>query len=176
MITLSPKYSQLRALNESDLLQVLEWRNHDNIRQWMTNTDIITFENHCNWFKKSNTDKNKLFYIFEYNEQAEGYISLQKIAHSECFEWGFYVRPGAPKGMGILLGTSILDLAFQKLEIQKIFGQVLGFNEKSIRVHTKLGFKLEGQLRNQFQDERGIYDIYQFGLLQTEWLERKKHE
>ena len=43
MITLSPKYSQLRALNESDLLQVLEWRNHDNIRQWMTNTDIITF-------------------------------------------------------------------------------------------------------------------------------------
>ena len=54
--------------------------------------------------------------------------------------------------------------------------QVLGFNEKSIHFHQKLGFKLEGRLRNQFQDERGIYDIFQFGLLQTEWLERNKHE
>ena len=78
MITLSPKYSQLRALNESDLLQVLEWRNHDSIRQWMTNTDIITFENHCNWFKKSNTDKNKLFYyrgLKEFQNKTEkGYL------------------------------------------------------------------------------------------------------
>lgn len=167
-------HPQLRTMTETDLHQVLEWRNHDYIRQWMTNSHIITYKDHHDWFIKNSTDKNKLFYIFEYNQQAEGYISLQKIVNSECFEWGFYVRPGAEKGMGMLLGNAILDLAFQELAIKKIFGQVLGFNEKSIRFHTKLGFKLEGQLRNQFQDERGIYDIFQFGLLQSEWLERKK--
>lgn len=175
MVLLS-KYAHLKQLKETDLHQVLEWRNHDHIRKWMTNTHLIAYEDHYNWFVKNNADENKLFYVFEYQEQAEGYVSLQKIAHSDCFEWGFYVRPESQKGMGTLLGEAVLDLAFQKLNIQKVFGQVLGFNEKSIHFHQKLGFKLEGRLRNQFQDERGIYDIFQFGLLQTEWLERNKHE
>jgi RimJ/RimL family protein N-acetyltransferase len=74
--------------------------------------------------------------------------------------------------MGILLGTLSLALAFRELDVFKIYGQVLSFNQRSIRFHQNLGFFQEGILRKHFNDERGQFDIFQFGLLQSEWLER----
>ncbi|MFH4293364.1 GNAT family protein, partial [Acinetobacter baumannii] len=66
-----------------------------------------------------------------------------------------------------------LNHAFNKLGLEKVFGQVLSFNDKSLNFHRKMGFVQEGLLRKHFKDQRGEFDIYQFGLLRTEWLEDK---
>lgn len=39
---LDQKNAQLRLLGHDDLEMVLQWRNHDDIRKWMVNSDIIT--------------------------------------------------------------------------------------------------------------------------------------
>lgn len=164
--------AKLRKLEEKDLMQVLQWRNHDEIRKWMVNTSKIAYEDHQAWFERNKNRTDRFFYIFEYNEQPQGYISFQSIDNSSAYEWGFYIKPKAEKGMGNLLGQAAIKCAFNVLGVEKIFGQVLDFNEKSIYFHQKLGFQQEGLLREHFKDSRGKFDIFQFGLLKSEWLER----
>lgn len=170
---LNQKDVQLRVLSNDDLEMVLQWRNHDDIRKWMVNSDVIALSDHLAWFERNKNRTDRLFYIFEYQQQSQGYISFVTIPNSAAYEWGFYVKPNAEKGMGHLLGSAALDLAFGDLGLAKIFGQVLEFNEKSLSFHKKMGFVQEGLLRKHFKDHRGEFDIYQFGLLRTEWLEGK---
>ena len=167
------KDAQLRVLSDDDLEMVLQWRNHDDIRKWMVNSDIITLSDHLAWFERNKNRTDRLFYMFEYRQRPQGYISFIAIPNSTAYEWGFYVKPDAEKGMGHLLGIAALTLAFEELGLRKIFGQVLAFNEKSLSFHKKMGFVQEGLLRKHFKDQRGEFDIYQFGLLRTEWLEDK---
>lgn len=164
--------ANLRKLENKDLSTILEWRNHDDIRKWMVNTSIISYDDHLQWFMRNQNRTDRYFFVFEYMEQQEGYISFQKIGNSRAYEWGFYIKPNTQKGMGFLLGEASLAFAFRQLNIGKIFGQVLSFNQKSIKFHQNLGFFQEGILRKHFKDERGEFDVFQFGLLQSEWLER----
>lgn len=164
--------AKLRKLESKDLTTILAWRNHDDIRKWMVNTSIIDYEDHLEWFMRNRNHSDRHFFVFEYQEQLEGYVSFQKIENSRAYEWGFYIKPNTKKGMGFLLGKVSLEFAFRQLNIAKIFGQVLSFNQKSIKFHQKLGFAPESVLRQHFIDERGEFDIFQFGILQSEWLER----
>lgn len=165
--------AKLRKLENKDLSTIIEWRNHQDIRKWMVNTSIISYDDHLQWFIRNQNRTDRHFFVFEYMEQLEGYISFQKIENSKAYEWGFYIKPNTQKGMGLLLGEVSLVFAFRQLNIGKIFGQVLSFNQKSIKFHQNLGFFQEGVLRKHFNDERGEFDIFQFGLLQSEWLERQ---
>lgn len=164
--------AKIRKLEAKDLTSILEWRNHNDIRKWMVNTSIINYEDHLEWFMRNQNRSDRHFFVFEYQEQLEGYVSLHQIENSTAYEWGFYVRPDTKKGMGFLLGEVSLDFAFRQLNIAKIFGQVLSFNQRSIKFHQKLGFVQEGVLKNHFKDERGEFDVFQFGLLQSEWVQR----
>ncbi|MFW1923303.1 UDP-4-amino-4,6-dideoxy-N-acetyl-beta-L-altrosamine N-acetyltransferase [Acinetobacter geminorum] len=170
---LDKKNAQLRALNANDLEMVLQWRNHDEIRKWMINSDVIALSDHLAWFERNKGRTDRLFFIFEYQQQPQGYVSFIAVPNSSVYEWGFYIKPQAEKGMGHLLGSTALDFAFEQLKIEKVFGQVLDFNEKSLSFHKKMGFFQEGLLRKHFKDERGEFDIHQFGLLRKEWLEEK---
>lgn len=165
--------ANLRKMDETDLELVLSWRNDDNIRKWMINTAIIELKEHSDWFERNKNHATKKFLILEYQGQPQAYVSFVLVPNSKSYEWGFYLQPFAPKGMGLILGELALKYAFSELEVDRVFGQVLSFNEKSIGFHRKMGFKQEGVLRQHFKDDRGEFDIYQFGLLQTEWLESK---
>lgn len=169
---LNMENTNLRKLEERDLVQVLEWRNSDEIRKWMIKTSKIEYQDHKAWFEKNKNKKDHFYYVFEYNNQSQGYVSFQPIEKSLVYEWGFYIKPDAERGMGKLLAETALTYVFTILGIEKIFGQVLEFNQKSIYFHQKLGFKQEGLLRQHFKDSRGEFDIFQFGLLKSEWLER----
>ena len=126
--------THLRKLEESDLDIILSWRNHDEIRKYMMNDSLITYQDHLQWFKNNQNRVDRLFYVFEYNSVPKGYVSYQKIENSLAYEWGFYISPNSEKGMGTLLGEIALKYAFEQLDCEKIFGQVLSFNQKSMHL------------------------------------------
>lgn len=173
---LNLELASLRPMQESDLATVLTWRNHEDIRRWMLNSEPIDLNAHIEWFNRNKNNKNKHFLIFEYDKEPQGYVSFVAISNSSVYEWGFYVQPQSIQGMGRILGECSLNYAFEYLNIKKVFGQVLGFNTKSLNFHQKLGFVQEGKLRKHFKDDRGESDIYQFGLFNTEWLEFKNEQ
>lgn len=156
-------------MRSADLENVLRWRNHPEVRRYMYTQHEIGLDEHTRWFERASQDPNRQLLVFESAGEPLGFVSLHQIAPGRVVEWGFYVAPDAPKGVGRLLGLATLSYAFNQEKFHKICGQALSFNERSIRFHQRLGFKSEGILRKQHYDGQQYHDIVCFGLLADEW-------
>ncbi|WP_218058344.1 UDP-4-amino-4,6-dideoxy-N-acetyl-beta-L-altrosamine N-acetyltransferase [Legionella jamestowniensis] len=168
------KASKVRLMTEDDLLQVLGWRNHPEIRRFMYTTHEITMKEHINWFERESKNKNKVLLIFESNQTPSGFVSFNILQSKSTAEWGFYIAPEAPKGTGLLLGCSAIDYLFYELNLHKLMGHVLESNKKSLNFHEKLGFMQEGIFREHYFDGSIYRDVIYFGLLRQEWMIRKE--
>lgn len=159
----------LRKMSESDLEQVLEWRNHPEVRRYMFSTQEIAMDEHAVWYAGAEKSPNIELLIYEQGGTAQGFVNITRSRFAHVADWGFYLSPNAPKGSGRELGKRALKYAFSELRFHKVCGQALGFNTRSISFHTRLGFSEEGRLREQFFDGRHFHDVICFGLLSTEW-------
>ena len=159
----------LRPMIESDLEQVLKWRNHPDVRSYMYSTHEIRMDEHRAWYAHASKNPAIDLLIYEQNGQAYGFANITLTRCPEVADWGFYIAPGAPKGCGRELGARTLNYAFVKLSLHKICGQALGFNERSISFHKRLGFVEEGRLRDQHFHGDQFQDVVCFGLLSSEW-------
>jgi len=153
----------IRQMVESDIEQVLAWRNHLEIRRYMLTQHKISLGEHRQWYNKNSQDYTQKLLIVEEGTISLGFVHFKGVAQGGIADWGFYAVPDTPKGSGRKLGTTALKYAFQALELHKVCGQALIFNEASIRFHSKLGFRQEGLLRQQCRIN-GTYYFY-FGKL-----------
>ena len=160
---------RVRSMLVSDLEQVLEWRNHSEIRRYMYTQHKITLDEHTNWYKKASNSPEHYLLIFEINNIPTGFININKIKNSNIADWGFYVAPDSEKGTGKMLGITVLNYAFEVIKLHKICGQALSYNVPSAKFHTSLGFTQEGLLRDQHFDGQSYNDVVHFGLLASEW-------
>lgn len=159
----------IRALTHADLETVLAWRNYPDIRSCMFTRHEITLDEHRKWFDRASTDETKRLLIVEEQGLPIGYVQFAGVAPGAVSDWGFYAAPDAPSGAGSKLGAMALRFAFDTLQLHKVCGQALSFNDASIRFHRKLGFKDEGLLREQHRLGDGYVDVLCFGLLRREW-------
>lgn len=153
----------------ADLEQVLEWRNHPDVRKYMYTQHEITLEEHTRWFQAALKNNQRHLLIFEKNKEPLGFVNITEVKKGGIADWGFYLSPLAPKGTGHALGITALNYAFDEAGFHKVCGQALGFNERSIAFHLKLGFEQEGILRDQHFDGENYHNVVCFGLLATQW-------
>lgn len=159
----------LRAMTESDLEQVLQWRNHPEVRCYMYTTHEIRLEEHRKWFANASNNPAIDLLIYEQDGEAKGFVNITLTRCTEVADWGFYLAPNAPKGSGRELGKQALNYAFFQRSLHKVCGQALGFNQRSIAFHKSFGFTEEGRLRDQHFDGAEYHDVLCFGLLNREW-------
>lgn len=160
---------QLRPMTETDLEQVLHWRNHPEVRRYMYTTHEIGLDEHRKWFGQASMNPAVDLMIYEVEGQGVGFVNITRTRSPDVADWGFYLAPDAPRGTGRSLGNQALSNAFGPLGLHKICGQALGFNERSIAFHKALGFTQEGRLRDQHFDGTEFHDVVCFGLLKHEW-------
>ena len=165
---------RLRDIIEEDLPQLLRWRNEERIRHVMYTDHIITPEEHQRWFDGISADaegKRSRHWLFEYQGMPLGQVNVTDIIerHKRCC-WGFFIgKKDAPRGSGMAMGILAIDRIFTELELNKVCGEALAFNEASIRYHKSLGFQEEGRFRQHIQKKEEFYDVVCFGLLRKEW-------
>ena len=160
---------EVRKMDAADLEQVLEWRNHPDVRKYMYTQHEITLEEHTQWFQSTVGDSQRHLLIFEKNKKPLGFVNITEIKKGGIADWGFYLSPQAPRGTGLALGIQALNYAFYEANFNKVCGQALGFNERSIAFHLKLGFEQEGILRDQHFDGKNYHNVVCFGLLANQW-------
>lgn len=169
--------ASIRRMAEGDLELVLSWRNHPEVRRYMFAQHEISPGEHARWFARASQDPRRYLLILESGKTPLGFINIHEVANGGIADWGFYAAPEAPKGTGRALGAAALRYAFEEVELLKLCGQALGFNERSIRFHQAMGFQQEGVLRQQHFDGQQYHDIVCFGLLASEWHQAKEgHE
>lgn len=71
---------------------------------------------------------------------------------------------------------SALEHAFYILNMHKVFLYVDTVNKSSIHVYKKLGFQLEGTMKEQFYARGSYRDCYFMGILKHDFMRGRQHK
>jgi UDP-4-amino-4,6-dideoxy-N-acetyl-beta-L-altrosamine N-acetyltransferase len=168
------KSIRARKMRGGDLETVLRWRNHPEVRKYMLSQHKITMAEHRAWFDCSERDDTRALLVVEEDNLMIGCVVFSNVSCAGTADWSFYADPDSLTGTGRKVCEAALDFAFRELQIHRVAGQVLDFNEASIRTHIRLGFTQEGVLREHHLIDGKHLDVIVFGLLSYEWRERNK--
>lgn len=163
-----------RRMGENDLEYVLKWRNHPDVRRFMLSQHEITPAEHRAWFDRASRDETRALLVIEEYGRPLGCVIFSGVKKDATADWSFYSAPGSPAGSGTRICATALEFAFSDLRLHKVAGQVLDFNRASIRIHQRLGFTQEGNLREHSLINGTYHDLFCFGVLSIEWLTQNK--
>lgn len=161
----------LRKLRESDAEITLAWRNSERARY--LNTGSETVEQQSNWIK--NRPVNEFNYMIELKDGTPvGMISLINVdmANRNAETSRFLIgEEEAVKGVPAAVEAMKLlyELAFDELDLIRIYGTVASNNKLMIKWQKYLGMKEEGRLRNHYYNQDTWNDGICLGLLVDEY-------
>lgn len=73
------------------------------------------------------------------------------------------------KGYGTKIMKQLLDWGFNGLNLNRLYLHVFSTNTRAINLYEKLGFKLEGQLREMLFQDGEYVDVLVYGMLRSEY-------
>jgi len=125
------KLKKFQDLSLKEKKEVLNWRNHPEIRKWMLNKKEISLENHLKFI--DSLDERKIYLKID----DLGVINFK--VFKDYVEVGIHKNPNKQKVGSKLLKTAI-EYAFNELQAKKIILYVFENNIKAINLYKKFGF------------------------------------
>ena len=139
---------KFQDLSLEEKKEVLNWRNHPEIRKWMLDKNEISLKNHLNFIEEM--PKNRIYL----KVGNVGVINFKIL--DEKVELGLHKNPYKNKVGNDLLKTAV-DYAFNELNAKKIILYVFEDNIKAINLYKKFGFievdKKENILKMELENE-----------------------
>jgi RimJ/RimL family protein N-acetyltransferase len=128
---------------------------------------------HLNELKRKK-DGYEFFIILKDTNQIIGSLELCHLTwFDKAGEIGYHIRKEyRNKGYSTEACRAIINFCFKNLKFRKIYADTDPDNFASQRVLEKLGFKLEGKIREKVFVKGKWIDEYDFGLLKSEWRGR----
>jgi RimJ/RimL family protein N-acetyltransferase len=126
--------------------------------------------------KKESTDDCFFWILEDMQGNKVGFINTFDCEHrSGTFKYALIIkRPYWGQGYAREAIKIVLRYYFRELRDQKVTVMIYSFNERSIRLHDKLGFKLEGRLRRMVYTNGHFYDELFYGMLAEEFDQTDK--
>lgn len=129
---------QIRKAKLADADLLFEWTNDELVRKQSFSSDIISYENHCQWFQNRIKDENSLFFIIEENKIPAGLVRFD--IDNEVATIGISIDKDF-RGKG--LGRDIIVLGAQSYFNENefpILASIKNENVASIKSFEKAGF------------------------------------
>lgn len=140
---------KIRPIKKSDTDNIIKWRNNPNVLEHFIYQEKLTEKEHLNWLRTQVKNKKVYQFIIHDNEDSKdiGSVYLRDIDYkNKKAEFGIFIGEDSArgKGMGTLATKKILEFAFKKLKLNKIFLRVFAKNLNAIASYKKNGFIQEG--------------------------------
>ena len=122
---------KFQDLNLQEQKEILEWRNHKDIRKWMYNKNKISLKEHLDFIQ--NLDKNKVYLKID----DVGIVNFK--IFNNYVEFGIHKNPNKQK-----VGNKLLEIGLKEAfkYKDKIILYVFENNIKAINLYKKFGFKI----------------------------------
>ncbi|MAS81161.1 MAG: GNAT family N-acetyltransferase [Legionellales bacterium] len=165
---------ELRPLMENDYSEeYLSWLEDEEINRYLETRWEPQSEDKIRSFIKSmeNSDNSILFGIF----LDQKHVGNIKIGPVNCYhlhaDVSYFIgsREAWGKGLATEAVGRVTQFAFEELELNKCNAGVYSGNPGSSRVLEKVGYKLEGCLKNELKGPAGWEDHLLYGYLREEY-------
>ncbi len=165
----------LRPLRkETDVETCHRWINDPKVRQYLLVYTPISMHQEEEWFDGLEQRKEDIVLAIEtLDGKFIGTMGLHRISWKDRVAftgaligeqdyWG--------EGYGTDAKMTLLDYAFNTLNLRKICSSVFSFNERSLRYLQRTGYKIEGTRRKQVYKNGRYWDEILLGLFKKDWL------
>jgi len=165
---------RLRPVEESDLARMVEWWNRPDVWENFFIKFPLSHGGQLNWYRTLFQNQHCLFLIIETieNHLPIGTIGLDRIDHiNQSAEYGnLMIGHRESTGIGFAREATILLLTygFNRLNLNRIFLQVISGNVRAIELYKSCGFREEGHLRQAFFDQGTFKDVLLMAILRAE--------
>ena len=173
----------LRPVKRSDISLFLKWYNDPEVTQYLEMYLPMTEMGEEKWIEDiagARANSAAVFVIEAVSGDTTrpiGSIALDKIsARDRGASLGIAIgeKDHWEKGYGTEAARLIIKYGFEQLNLHRISSMVFSFNERSQRMHRKVGFIEEGRRRESTFKNGRYWDLVEFGLLDTEWKAGQK--
>ncbi len=167
------KNIRLRPMQKSDIELKIKWFNDPQINKTLVITEKFELDKSLKWFDKAVKDQSRRDFMIEtLDGELIGLTGLMHIdnVHNTA-EIYLVIGEKSYWGKGVMLEAEelLIGWAFDNINLHKITAPALAENVASIITMKKLGFEIEGTLRQEkFLQDRRV-DIIQLGLLRDEF-------
>jgi RimJ/RimL family protein N-acetyltransferase len=164
---------RLRHLAKEHMALKVKWYNDPVINKTLIIDEPLGLEKSLAWIDKAVADKTRADFIIETaNGELAGIVGLvgidRKHGLAECFciigERKFWGR-----GLATIAHSLLFEWAFQVLGLHKIWAVIYTNNPAIEKVIARLGFKVEGTLREEKNIHGERIDLYRIGVLKSEF-------
>lgn len=168
----------LRPLEEDDLVLLARWRNESS--EWFFSSHPLAISEQKAWYARYLASGNERMYIIEHLEEVRpgqrinhrvGALALVGIdsLHRRA-EVGRVVMDSSRTNKGYATaGLNLLcTLAFEGLNLRRLYVEVLAKNDLAIWLYEKVGFVKEGTMREHVWKDGVYQDVLVMGKLRDE--------
>jgi [ribosomal protein S5]-alanine N-acetyltransferase len=180
LATLTTNRLCLRQMRIDDTDAVFAFKSDPKVTSCYGQDPHRTKEESKAWLQQRITDigcRDALFWVLTLKEEdvAIGECCFWNFDPDfKCAEIGYELNSGYwNRGLMTEALTAVLNFGFDEMEGHRIEANPLMTNEGSKRLLLKLGFQLEGTLRERQYFQGRFVDQMYFGLLEKEWMDMK---
>ena len=129
--------------NISHSRAIWEWRNDPITRSMSRSKDLVSWEDHSNWFQKTLTNPNRIMYVGISEQLPIGIVRFDIINNLEdSFEISININPlQRGKGLGLeVIKNALFALKQERPSAKKIIAEAKKENPASNRLFVSSGF------------------------------------
>lgn len=167
---------RLRKLESKDCDGMIEWMQDEEIRHSFrknmgdrTRDDALAFITDARNVLLDGRDMH--YAVVNDSDEYMGTISLKAINKKDRnAEYAIGLRKKFwGKGVAQKATRELMKIAFQELQLEKVYLNVLSDNDRAIRLYEKCGFVLEGEFRNHLYLDGQYQNLRWYALLKREY-------
>ena len=162
----------LRPLEREDLKFVHQLDNNASVMRYWFEEPYEAFVELVDIYEKHIHDHNERRFIIDHNGENIGLVELVEInqVHRHA-EFQIIIAPAFEnKGYAKKAAKLAIDYGFSVLNLYKLYLHVDTENEKAIHLYTKLGFEVEGILKQEFFINGKYRDVIRMCIFQSQYL------
>lgn len=167
---------KLRQLKIKDVDRMLTWMHSKESKDiFAKDFNKYTKEDVTNFVKIKNTKNNINYACVNDDDEYLGTVSLKNIDYdNKNAEYAIsFMKEAQGTGAALFATKEILKQAFEELNLEKVYLDVLDTNKRAISFYKKVGFIQEGTFRKHFIKNNEYINLLYFSILKEEYYEKK---
>ena len=172
----------LRAIQESDLENIMRWRMDEEITKYMNTNPKLTLEGQKKWLASIRNNVDVRYWMIEVDGEPAGVINLTGLSNpSGDLGWAYYMGEKRLRSMktALSLEMSMYDYVFDQLHKNAVYGDIFTLNQGVIALHKLCGCEIVEEKKNHICKEGVYYDVTFMRMTAQRWnsiRSEKKYE
>jgi len=160
----------LRAMQEEDLKKSIGWVNDPDTARAVNRFSPVSYANHEKWFHSIINDPKRTVFAIESDDgKYVGNCGFNDIdfRNRKAELWIYLCKESTGKGYGLNATTALIKYGYNKLNLNRIYLYVMGYNKPAISLYKKIGFEQEGVFKENFYVDGKYEDTVHMALLRN---------